>query len=77
MVKYLYLMHSLYGGWKRLMGKHVELHLLVPLTEEELTAGYKAGGLVSVLIFASTVPFVWDGRARFLILRKAGDGSQR
>jgi hypothetical protein len=72
-VKHLYLMHSSIGGWKLLMGKHVELHLSVPLTEEELTAGHKAGTLMSVLIFASTVPFVWDGRARFLILRKVGD----
>ncbi|KAK4148643.1 hypothetical protein C8A00DRAFT_38782 [Chaetomidium leptoderma] len=76
-LKHLYLMHSSYGGWKRLMGKAVELHLSVPMTEEELTAGHKAGSLVSVLIFASRVPFVWDGRARFLILRKAGDAGER
>ncbi|KAK4034664.1 heterokaryon incompatibility protein-domain-containing protein [Parachaetomium inaequale] len=76
-LKHLYLMHSSYGGWKRLMGKAVELHLSVPISEEELTAGHKAGNLMSVLIFASTVPFVWDGRARFLILRQvSGAGSQ-
>lgn len=76
-VKHLYLMHSSIGGWKLLMGKHVELHLSVRLTEEELTAGHKAGNLVSVLVFASTVPFVWDGRARFLILRKVDDAGKR
>jgi hypothetical protein len=76
-LKHLYLMHSSYGGWKRLMGKAVELHLSVSVSEEELTAGHKSGKFVSVLIFSSTVPFVWDGRARFLILRRVvGAGSR-
>ncbi|GAP92092.1 putative HET domain-containing protein [Rosellinia necatrix] len=71
-LRHLYLMHTRDSSdWRRLMGKLVELHLSVMLTEEELTAGHKSGDFVSVLVFASTVPFVWDGRARFLILRKA------
>ncbi|KAL2130252.1 hypothetical protein VTI74DRAFT_6710 [Chaetomium olivicolor] len=76
-VKHLYLMHSSRGRWKRLMGKVAELHLSVSITEEELTVGHKAGNLVSVLIFAGTVPFVWDGRARFLILRKVDASGNR
>jgi hypothetical protein len=52
------------------MGKLATLRLSTPFTEEELTRGHKSGDMVTVLIFASTVPFVWDGRARFLILRQ-------
>ncbi|KAI0877853.1 hypothetical protein GGS24DRAFT_487544 [Hypoxylon argillaceum] len=73
-LKHLYLMHTRDGQeWRRLMGKLVELHLSLPLTEEELTVGHKSGDLVTVLIFASTVPFVWDGRAQFLVLRRASN----
>ncbi|KAI0405589.1 hypothetical protein F4802DRAFT_597140 [Xylaria palmicola] len=73
-LKHLHMMHSRKSGeWRRLMGKLVEIHLSVPLTEEQLTAGHKSGDLVTVLIFASTVPFIWDGMARFLILRRANN----
>ncbi|KAH8587152.1 hypothetical protein B0O99DRAFT_665474 [Bisporella sp. PMI_857] len=55
-------MHLMYSNndweWKRLMGKLATLHFSTPFTEEEMTRGH------------NTVPFVWDGRARFLILRQ-------
>lgn len=77
-LKHLYLMHSKNNWeWRRLMGKLVELHLSVPLTEQELTAGHKSGDIATVLIFASTVPYVYDGRARFLILRKLDAGGKQ
>lgn len=76
-LKHLYLMHSSCGRWRRLMGKTAELHLSVSMTEEELTQGHKAGNLLSVLIFAGTVPFVWDGRARYLILRRVAGADTR
>lgn len=75
-VKHLRLMYSSRGGWKQLMGKTAEMHLSVPMTEAELAECHKAGTLVSVLLFASTVPFVWDGRARFLILRRVDDAGR-
>jgi len=40
------------------MGKLVEVHLSVPLTEDELAEGQTSGEMVSVLVFASVVPFV-------------------
>ena len=77
-LRHMYLMHStIEGEWRRLMGKQVQLHLSVPMTEAELTAGHKSGELVTVLVFASTVPFIWNGTARYLILRRAnGDGTR-
>ncbi|KAF2752158.1 HET-domain-containing protein [Sporormia fimetaria CBS 119925] len=70
-LRHMHLMESVYEGeWRRLMGKVVKVHLSVPLSEQELREGHKTGDLVSVLLFASTVPFVWNGIARFLILRK-------
>lgn len=77
-LRHMYLMHStIEGEWRRLMGKQVQLHLSVPMTEAELTAGHKSGELVTVLLFASTVPFIWNGTARYLILRRAnGDGTR-
>jgi hypothetical protein len=47
------------------------------MTESELTAGHKTGDLVTVLVFASRVPFIFDGTARFLILRKADEAGTR
>lgn len=65
------------GEWRRLMGKRVQIHLSVPMTEAELTAGHKTGELVAVLVFASRVPFIFNGTARFLILRKADEAGTR
>lgn len=56
--------------WRCLMDKEVEMRLSVPLSERQLTDGHANGEMVSVLLFAGTVPFVFDGRARFLILRR-------
>jgi hypothetical protein len=50
------------GEWRRLLGKRVQLHLSIPMTETEL---------LTVLVFASTVPFIYNGTARYLILRRA------
>jgi hypothetical protein len=55
------------------MGKRVQIHLSVTMTEAELTAGHKTGEIVTVLVFASRVPFVFDGTARYLILRRIDD----
>ena len=77
-LRHMYLMHStIEGEWRRLMGKRVQLHLSVPMTEAELTAGHKSGELVTVLVFASTVPFIFNGTARYLILRRANDAGTR
>jgi hypothetical protein len=77
-LRHMYLMHStIEGEWRRLMGKRVQLHLSVPVTEAELTAGHKSGELVTVLVFASTVPFIFNGTPRYLILRRANDAGTR
>lgn len=77
-LKHLVLMHSRNEWeWRRLMGKLVELHLSTPFTEEELTAGHRSGHMVSVMVFASTVPFVYDGKAQFLILKRVDASGQR
>jgi hypothetical protein len=55
------------------MGKRVEIHLSVPVTEADLIAGHRSGEMATVLVFASTVPFVFSGMARFLILRRVKD----
>jgi hypothetical protein len=68
------LMHSVIDGeWKRLMSKRVQIHLSARMTESELMAGHKTGDIVTVLVFASRVPFICNGTARFLILRKADE----
>ena len=59
------------------MGKQVQLHLSVYITEAELTTGHKSGEIVTVLMFASTVPFIFNGTARYLILRRADDAGTR
>lgn len=77
-LRHMFLMHStVEGEWRRLMGKRVQLHLSVSITEAELTTGHKSGELVTVLVFASTVPFVWNGMARYLILKRADDAGTR
>jgi hypothetical protein len=63
--------------WRRLMGRLVMLQLSVTLTEEELKSGHQHGTMVSVLVFASMVPFVWDGKATFLILRRVDAAGTR
>ena len=76
-LRHLHLMHPRdEGEWRRLMGKMVEIHLSVPMTEHALTAGHGSGELATVLVFAGTVPFVWDGVARFLVLRKVDCAGQ-
>lgn len=77
-LRHMYFMHStIEGEWRRLMGKRVQLHLSMPVTEAELTAGHKSGELVTVLIFANTVPFIHNGTARYLILRRANNAGTR
>ena len=65
------------GEWGRHMDKAVQIHLSVPLTRAELTAGHRSGEIVMVLVFASTVPFIWNGTARYLILRKVDAAGTR
>ncbi|RSM14963.1 hypothetical protein CEP52_001099 [Fusarium oligoseptatum] len=58
-LKRLHMMSSKYSGeWIRLMGRRVELHMLETVTEEELRKGHQPGTMVTVLVFAATVPFV-------------------
>ena len=77
-MRHMVLMHSVIDGeWRRLMGKRVQIHLSVRMTESELTAGHKTGELVTVLVFASRVPFIFNGTARFLMLRKADEAGTR
>ncbi|MCJ1231587.1 hypothetical protein MMC12_008265 [Toensbergia leucococca] len=77
-LRHMFLMHStIEDDWRRLMGRRVQLHLSVSITEEELVIGHKSGELATVLVFATTVPFIWNGTARFLILRKADDSGMR
>ncbi len=64
-------------SWRQLKGKDVEMHLSVKMTAEELVDGVNNGELLPVLVFASTVPFIWNGIAKFLILRKCGQESTR
>lgn len=76
-LRHMYLMHStIEGEWRRLMGKQVQLHLSVPVTEAELTAGHRSGELVTVLVFASRVPFIFNGMARYLILRRRANDAE-
>ena len=77
-LRHMVLMHStIRGEWRRLMGKRVQLHLSTPTTEAELRTGHQSGELVTVLVFASTVPFVFNGTARYLILRRVDDAGTR
>ncbi|RYP53176.1 hypothetical protein DL768_001769 [Monosporascus sp. mg162] len=77
-LRHMYLMRSVNEReWCRLMGKSARIHFSVPMTEAALTAGRKTGDLVTVPVFASTVPFIWNGVARFLILRRTHDGGGR
>jgi hypothetical protein len=63
--------------WRRLAGKKVQIHLSVGMSKTDLVAGHKRGELVSVLVFASTVPFVYNGTARYLILRRMNSTGRR
>jgi hypothetical protein len=77
-IRHVVLMYSVIDGkWKRLMGKRVQIHLSVRMTESELTGRHKTGELVTVLVFANRVTFVFNGTARFLILRKADEAGAR
>ncbi|KAF1840365.1 HET-domain-containing protein [Cucurbitaria berberidis CBS 394.84] len=76
-LRHLYLMHSAaQGEWRRLMGKIVSVHLSIPITEAQLVADHKTGHLVFVLVFASMIPFVYNGIARYLILRRADEADR-
>jgi hypothetical protein len=77
-MRHMVLVHSVVDGeWRRLMGKRVQIHLSVRMTESELTAGHKTGELVTVLVFLSRVPFIFNGAARFLIFRKVDEDGAR
>ncbi|CAO2657088.1 Nn.00g058910.m01.CDS01 [Neocucurbitaria sp. VM-36] len=62
------------GGGRRLGGRLVSVHLSVGMTEAQLVADQETGHVVVVLVFAGTVPFVYNGIARFLVLRRAKEG---
>ncbi|KAI8933495.1 hypothetical protein NX059_009233 [Plenodomus lindquistii] len=59
------------GEWRRLDGRVVGVHLSVPITDQQLVSDQKSGHLRVVLVFASMIPFVYNGIARYLILRQA------
>ncbi|KAM3074697.1 hypothetical protein ACMFMG_008120 [Clarireedia jacksonii] len=46
-----------------LASKEVQIHLSVNMNMADLKAGHAKGQLMSVLVFASTVPFVFNGRS--------------
>ncbi|KAF2713686.1 hypothetical protein K504DRAFT_498488 [Pleomassaria siparia CBS 279.74] len=52
----------------------VSVHLSVKMSERELVTGHESGDSLSVLVFSGTVPFVWNGIARFLVFRRVEDG---
>ncbi|KAF1935265.1 HET-domain-containing protein [Clathrospora elynae] len=60
--------------WRRLQGRIVSVHLSIPITEAQLVADHASRHLVSVLVFASMIPDVYNGIARFLVLRRAEEG---
>ena len=73
-LKGMHLMQSVFKGeWRRLYGKTVQIHLSVHMTEAELMTGHQNGELLTVLVFASTTPFIYSGTARYLILRKVNN----
>lgn len=73
-LRHMYFMHTtIKGEWRRLMSKVVSVHLSVPITEAQLVEGHKSGHLVTVLVFSAMVPYVYNGIARFLILRRADE----
>ncbi|MCJ1309316.1 hypothetical protein MMC25_002975 [Agyrium rufum] len=77
-LRHMWIMHStIEEEWRRLMGKTVQIHLSVPITEEQLKIGHKNGELMTLLVFASIVPFVFNGMARYLILRRADNAGTR
>ncbi|KAH9863969.1 hypothetical protein J1614_009902 [Plenodomus biglobosus] len=61
------------GDWRSLDGKVVSVHLSIPITEGQLVSDHKSGHLKIVLVFASMIPFVYNGIARFLVLRRADE----
>jgi hypothetical protein len=77
-MRHMALMHSVIDSeWRRLMSKRVHMHLSARMTQSELTAGHKTGELVTVLVFASRVFFIFNSTARFLIFRKADEARTR
>lgn len=77
-LRHMCLMYAMVDGERvRLTEEVVKVHLSVPMTEEELVIGHENGQLTTVLIFAGTVPYIWNGIARFLILRMVDDSEGR
>ncbi|PQE17214.1 Heterokaryon incompatibility protein [Rutstroemia sp. NJR-2017a BVV2] len=62
---------------RALMSKDVQIHLSVRMNMADLKAGHAKGQLISVLVFASTVPFVFNGRVKFLVLRRLDEAMRR
>jgi hypothetical protein len=72
MLRHMYLMHTTdESKSRRLEGRFVEMPVSVPLAEADLTEAHETGELVTVFVFASIVPFVFNGMARYSILRRA------
>ncbi|PQE26371.1 Heterokaryon incompatibility protein [Rutstroemia sp. NJR-2017a BBW] len=62
---------------RALMSKDVQIHLSVRMNMAELKAGHAKGELINVLVFASTVPFVFNGKVKFLVLRRLDEAMRR
>ena len=73
-LRHMHLMHSTNKSeWRRLIGKIVTIHLSIPIPEAQLVADHESGHLITVLVFASMIPYVYNGIARYLILRRADE----
>ncbi|KAH9880553.1 hypothetical protein IAQ61_000846 [Plenodomus lingam] len=73
-LRHMNLKHPKYPGeWRRLDDKVVSVHLSVPIIERQLVNDYRSGHLRIVLVLTSMIPFVYDGIARFLVLRRADE----
>jgi hypothetical protein len=67
-MRHLFMVHSV---------DEVEVDMSLPVTWAEIAEGHKTGEMVSVLMFAGVVPFIWNGEARFLVLRKLDADGKR
>jgi len=73
-LKHLCLTYAIVDGERiKVTNEVLKIHLSVPMTERELVDGHTDGSIVAVLVFAGTVPYIWNGIARFLILRRDAD----
>ncbi|KAK5995188.1 hypothetical protein PT974_03585 [Cladobotryum mycophilum] len=56
--------------WYRIAGRLASVNMSISVTEKAWTEKHDSGEFISVLLFASQVPTIGHGRARFLTLRR-------